>query len=462
VRWGVLGRLAAKQGQSPGTGLSGGEGFAPALPPVFPLFSPPLSVWSVPVSLPFFDAVIVGAGAAGLFCAAQAGQRGLKVLLIDHAEKVAEKVRISGGGRCNFTNRDLDVRAPHKHFVGQNPQFCRSALSRFTPADFIVLLDKHGIAHHEKHKGQLFADRSAEDIIAMLLAECAAGSVTHWQPCSVKNIAFSAASPDDSLPESYQIDTSRGAVQTRSLVIATGGLSIPKIGATDWGYRLAQQFDVPLVERRPGLVPLTFDGADWAPYAQLAGLALPVQISTGTKKERMAFDEDLLFTHRGLSGPAVLQISSYWREGTPLSINLAPTVDLPNALLQAKARASRKLIANELATLVPSRLADAWASRQTEWQRPVNEATDKALAQLAEQLARWELTPTGTEGYKKAEVTLGGVDTKALSQQSMECKAQPGLYFIGEVVDITGWLGGYNFQWAWASAHACAQALPAA
>ena len=257
---------------------------------------------------------------------------------------------------------------------------------------------------------------------------------------------------------SYQLETSQGAVQAPSLVVATGGLSIPKIGATDVGYRLAQQFNIALVERRPGLVPLTFDGADWAPYAQLSGLALPVTISTGSKKAQMAFDEDLLFTHRGLSGPAVLQISSYWQEGTPLSLNLAPTVDLPTALAQAKLR-SRKLIANELATLVPSRLADAWASQEADWQRPIAEAADKALARLAERLSRWQLTPTGTEGYKKAEVTLGGIDTKALSQQTMEAKAQPGLYFVGEVVDITGWLGGYNFQWAWASAAACAQGL---
>ncbi|MBP6651817.1 MAG: aminoacetone oxidase family FAD-binding enzyme, partial [Xylophilus sp.] len=243
-----------------------------------------------------------------------------------------------------------------------------------------------------------------------------------------------------------------------SLVVATGGLSIPKIGATDFGYRLAQQFAIPLVERRPGLVPLTFDGEAWAPYAQLSGLALPVEISTGSKKERTAFLEDLLFTHRGLSGPAVLQISSYWQPGTPLSINLAPGTDLPDALALGKAR-SKKLIANELATLVPSRLADTWAQQSPDWQRPINEASDKALAKLAEQLARWELTPIGTEGYKKAEVTLGGIDTRALSQQTMEAKAQPGLYFIGEVVDITGWLGGYNFQWAWASAFACAQAL---
>ena len=414
---------------------------------------------STQVSPQIFDAIIIGAGAAGLFCAAQAGQRGLKVLLIDHAEKVAEKIRISGGGRCNFTNRDLDVRAPHKHFVGQNPQFCRSALSRFTPADFIALMDKHGIAHHEKHKGQLFADRSAEDIIAMLLAECAAGNVQRWQPCRVKNIAFLPASPDESVTGSYQINTDRGWVQAPSLVIATGGLSIPKIGATDFGYRLAQQFNLPLVERTPGLVPMTFDGDAWQPYAQLAGLALPVEISTGNKKERMAFNEDLLFTHRGLSGPAVLQISSYWKPGTPLCINLAPEINFEAELLAAKQR-SRKLIANELAQWLPARLADAWVQQDAAWQRPVAEASDKALIQLAQKLSRWEITPTGTEGYKKAEVTLGGVDTKVLSQQTMECKSQSGLYFIGEVVDISGWLGGYNFQWAWASAHACAQALP--
>ncbi|MBP6320735.1 MAG: NAD(P)/FAD-dependent oxidoreductase [Giesbergeria sp.] len=414
-----------------------------------------------PVLTQNFDVVVVGAGAAGLFCAAQAGQRGLKVLLIDHAEKVAEKIRISGGGRCNFTNRDLDPRAPHKHFVGHNPQFCRSALSRYTPQDFIALLDKHGVPYQEKHKGQLFAQRSAEDIIHMLLAECAAGQVERWQPCSVKKVAFLASSPIDTGASSYQIETSRGTVQARSLVVATGGLSIPKIGATDWGYRLAQQFDIPLIERRPGLVPLTFDGAAWVPYAQLSGLALPVHISTGSKKARMALDEDLLFTHRGLSGPAVLQISSYWSEGTPLSINLAPGVDVAAALAQAKAR-SRKLLANELSALVPSRLADAWAAQSSDWQRPVADVADKALARLAEQLAGWQLTPTGTEGYKKAEVTLGGVDTRALSQQSMESKTQPGLYFIGEVVDVTGWLGGYNFQWAWASAAACAQALPLA
>ncbi|MRT21110.1 NAD(P)/FAD-dependent oxidoreductase [Comamonas sp. CAH-2] len=405
-----------------------------------------------------FDAIILGAGAAGLFCAAQAGQAGLKVLLIDHAEKVAEKIRISGGGRCNFTNRDLDVRAPHKHYVGQNPQFCRSALSRYTPADFMALLERHGIAYEEKHKGQLFASTSAEDIIRMLLAECATGQVAHWQPCAVKKISFLPSSADAASAGSYEISTDRGVVRAPRLVLATGGLSIPKIGATDFGYRIAQQFQLPLVERHPGLVPLTFDGAAWQPYAQLAGLALPVEISTGRKKERMSFHEDLLFTHRGLSGPAVLQISSYWKAGTPLQINLLPGTDLAALLQQAKAR-SRKLVVNELAALLPARLAEAWVSQQPELQRPINEASDKALGKLAEQLSRWEITPTGSEGYKKAEVTLGGIATQALSQQTMECKTQPGLYAIGEVVDITGWLGGYNFQWAWASAFACAQAM---
>jgi predicted Rossmann fold flavoprotein len=408
-----------------------------------------------------FDVAIIGAGAAGLFCAGVAAQRGLKVVLLDHSEKVAEKIRISGGGRCNFTNREIDPSAPHKHFLGNNPQFCRSALSRYTAQDFIALLQKHGVAFHEKHKGQLFADQSAQDIIDLLLRECGAGamggSVTRWQPCNVKNIRYSASSPYKDCSGSYELDSENGLIQTPSVVIATGGLSIPKIGATDFGYRIARQFGLRLVDTRPALVPLTFDGDAWAPYAQLSGLALPVQIEVGEKKTRMAFNEDLLFTHRGLSGPAVLQISSYWQPGTPIRLNLAPDADLPQALAHAKAT-SRKLLANELATLVPSRLADAWVQQDSAWQRPVAEASDKALGALAERLSRWSLVPSGTEGYKKAEVTAGGVDTRDLSQQTMESK-QPGLYFIGEVVDVTGWLGGYNFQWAWASGYACAMAL---
>jgi predicted Rossmann fold flavoprotein len=410
-----------------------------------------------------YDVVVMGAGAAGLFCAGVAGQLGLRVLVLDHSERVAEKIRISGGGRCNFTNRDVDPAAPHKHFLGDNPHFCRSALSRYTPQDFIALVQRHGIAFHEKHKGQLFCDRSADDLIQMLLAECGAGAlgghVDRWQPCSVKNIGFSATSQRETVTSSYQIESDRGTVECAAVVVATGGLSIPKIGATDFGYRVAKQFGLRLVETRPGLVPLTFDEQAWAPYAQLSGLSLPVRIETGTKKARGEFLEDLLFTHRGLSGPAVLQISSYWREGTPIRLNLAPDTDLPAAFARAKA-SSRKRIANELALLVPSRLADTWVQQESAWQRPIAEASDKALAQLAERLARWELTPTGTEGYRKAEVTLGGVDTRDLSSQTMESK-QPGLYFIGEVVDVTGWLGGYNFQWAWASGHACAQALAA-
>ncbi|MGH8857890.1 MAG: NAD(P)/FAD-dependent oxidoreductase, partial [Polaromonas sp.] len=313
-----------------------------------------------------------------------------------------------------------------------------------------------------KHKGQLFCDRSAEDVINMLLAECAAGQVTHWQPCSIKSLL----SPVQTATSSYQIESNRGQIEAPQVVIATGGLSIPKIGATDFGYRIAKQFGLRLVEPRAALVPLTFDGEGWAPYAQLAGLALPVLVETSSpdatpkqRKKAPVFSEDLLFTHRGLSGPAVLQISSFWREGQPVRVNLAPGLDLPATLLRAKAT-SKKLIANELASLVPSRLADAWVSEDPALQRPISEASDKALLGLAQRLADWALLPTGSEGYRKAEVTVGGVDTRDLSSQTMESK-QPGLYFIGEVVDVTGWLGGYNFQWAWASGFACAQALAA-
>ena len=407
----------------------------------------------------FFDVVVVGAGAAGLFCAGVAGQRGLKVLVIDHADKVAEKIRISGGGRCNFTNLDT---AP-ANFISDNPRFCRSALSRYTPRDFVDLLKKHGVAHHEKHKGQLFCDRSAEDIINVLLAECASGGVTRWQPCRINSLRAidQAAPPGTTLAPRYLLDSSEGPVACHSVVIATGGLSIPKIGATDFGYRIARQFDLPVVATRPALVPLTFDEAQWAPFAQLSGLSLPVHISTGGKKTAVSFSEDLLFTHRGLSGPGVLQISSYWQDHTPIRLNLAPGNDVAQQLVQAKTR-SRKLLANELAAIVPSRLAETWVAQGAvlgqPWDRAVADTPDRALAALAERVSRWEIIPNGTEGYRKAEVTAGGVSTAVLSSQTMESR-QKGLYFIGEVVDVTGWLGGYNFQWAWASAHACALAL---
>ncbi|MBC7996231.1 MAG: NAD(P)/FAD-dependent oxidoreductase [Rhizobacter sp.] len=392
-----------------------------------------------------FDAVVIGAGAAGLFCAGVAGQLGIKVLLIDHAPKVAEKIRISGGGRCNFTNRD----AGPAHFLSANPHFCRSALARYTPQDFITLVQRHRIAWHEKHKGQLFCDESAEDIIGMLLRECEQGNVTRWQPCGVQAVRQSGTG--------FELDTDRGPVRAARVVVATGGLSIPKIGATDFGYRLAKQFGHRLVETRPALVPLTFDAAHWAPFVALAGLSLPVDICGGKGQ----FLEDLLFTHRGLSGPAVLQISSFWQPGTLLKIDLAPGTDLAGHLARGKLGSRRKL-ATELASLLPARLADSWLAREPGLgDRLLADVRERDLQQLARGLQAWELTPSGTEGYRKAEVTAGGVDTRELSSQSMESNKIPGLHFIGEVVDVTGWLGGYNFQWAWASAAACARAMGA-
>jgi len=397
--------------------------------------------------MPNFDAVVIGAGAAGLHCAAIAGQRGARVLLIDHAERVAEKIRISGGGRCNFTNRDTTP----AQFVSANPHFCRSALSRYTPHDFIALLQRHRIAFHEKHKGQLFCDESSEDIIRMLLRECDAGGVTRWQPCTVGEVTHGASG--------FEIGTDRGPVRAAKLVIATGGLSIPQIGATDFGHRLARQFGHKIVETRPALVPLTFDSAAWQPFVALAGLSVEAVVSTGSGKTRGEFAEDLLFTHRGLSGPAVLQISTYWRPGTPLDLDLVPRHDLHAVLTSAKHDSRRKL-SNELGEWLPRRLSNTWLATHPEVQdRSMPEVRDRDLATLAASLKHWRLTPNGTEGYRKAEVTSGGVDTRELSSTTLESQCVAGLHFIGEVVDVTGWLGGYNFQWAWASAAACAQSV---
>lgn len=394
-----------------------------------------------------FDAVVIGAGAAGLFCAGIAGQRGARVLLLDHATKVAEKIRISGGGRCNFTNRD----AGPANFLSDNPAFCRSALARYTAADFMALVQRHRIPFHEKHKGQLFCDGSSEEIIDLLLRECDAGGVVRRQPCAVHAVRHNGPG--------FELDTDAGPVHAARVVVATGGLSIPKIGASDFGYRLAKQFGHALVEPRPALVPLTFGAADWAPFAALSGVALPVSIETGSGKARGRFLEDLLFTHRGLSGPAVLQISSFWRPGQPLRIDLAPERDLAAALTEAKAT-SRRQLGNALAEQLPQRLAEAWLARAgLPAARPLPEVRDRDLQALGEALRRWELVPDGTEGYRKAEVTAGGVDTRELNSQTLESRRVAGLHFIGEVVDVTGWLGGYNFQWAWASAWACAQAL---
>lgn len=369
----------------------------------------------------------------------------MSMLVIDHAEKVAEKIRISGGGRCNFTNRD----AGPANFLSENPHFARSALARYTPADFIALVNRHGIAFHEKHRGQLFCDHSADDIIRMLLQECDAGSVMRWQPCAVHAVRR--------LGDGFELDTDRGAVSAKRVVVACGGLSIPKIGASDFGHQLALQFGHRVVTPRPALVPLTFD--DWGAFTALAGLSLEVRIETGRGRQRGAFVEDLLFTHRGLSGPAVLQISNYWLPGEAIRIDLAPAIDLANALTHLK-QTSRRKLANELAALLPRRLAETWLSRRMPMSdKPMPEWRDCDLMQLAESLHRWTLIPSGTEGYRKAEVTAGGVDTRELASQDLQSRLVPGLYFIGEVVDVTGWLGGFNFQWAWASAAACARGM---
>ncbi|MFM2058081.1 MAG: hypothetical protein RLY71_2466 [Pseudomonadota bacterium] len=394
-----------------------------------------------------FDVVVVGAGAAGLFCAGVAGQRGLRVLLLDHSPKVAEKIRLSGGGRCNFTNRE----AGPANYLSGNAHFCRSALARYPAADFIALVQRHGIAFHEKHKGQLFCDHSAQDIIDMLLRECESGAVVRRQPCSARAVRHNGTG--------FELDTDAGPVRTHQLVVATGGLPVPKIGATDWGLRLARQFGHAVIEPRPALVPLTFDAQLWQPYAELAGVALPVQITTGSGRKRPSFHEDLLFTHRGLSGPAVLQISSYWQPGEPLHIDLAPGLDLADLLRRAKATSKRQL-GNELAQHLPTRLSERWLrSSNVDASKPMPDQRDKDLERLATGVAQWQLTPAGNEGWAKAEVMAGGADTRELSSQSLESRRVPGLHFIGEVVDVTGWLGGYNFQWAWSSAMACAQSL---
>jgi predicted Rossmann fold flavoprotein len=394
-----------------------------------------------------FDVAVIGAGAAGMMCAAVAGQRGRKVVLIDHAAKLAEKIRISGGGRCNFTN----LYAAPQNFLSQNPHFCKSALSRYTAQDFVGLVKRYRIGYHEKHKGQLFCDDSAEQIIDMLKAECGKGGVEWRMPCKVEAIGKAG--------ETFRIDTDGGEILADSVVIASGGLSIPKIGATDFAYRIAKQFGLKLVETRPALVPLTFDAAEWEPFVPLAGIALEVDIETGQKKSRGHFREDLLFTHRGLSGPAVLQISSFWQPGTTLSLNLLPEMDVAAVLTEGKT-SIKKNLGNVVAQWLPSRLAEGWLTANNfRADARVADMPDKELRRLGESLNRWVITPNGSEGYRKAEVTIGGIDTRELSQQTMMANKAPGLHFIGEAVDVTGWLGGYNFQWAWASGMAAGLAV---
>lgn len=395
--------------------------------------------------------VVIGAGAAGMMCAAVAGRRGKRVLLVDHATRLAEKIRISGGGRCNFTN----INAGWQNFVSENPHFCRSALSRYTAQDFLTLVKKYRIAHHEKHRGQLFCDDSSEQIIRMLKDECDAGGVEWRMPCKVTGVEQTA--------EGFVVGLDTGPIAAANVVVATGGLSIPKIGATDLGYRIAKSFGLNMIEPRPGLVPLTFDGPSWQPFVPLAGIALEVEVETGSKKGKGAkyghFREDLLFTHRGLSGPAILQISSYWQPGTPIVLNLLPELDVAEELIASKTSVKKQL-GNILSQWLPARLAEGLLTANgfaPDARLP--DMADAKLRKLGDAINRWAIVPTGSEGYKKAEVTLGGIDTRELSQQTMMANKVPGLYFIGETVDVTGWLGGYNFQWAWASAYVAGNSI---
>ncbi len=373
-----------------------------------------------------------------MMCAATAGQRGRRVVLVDHYPILGEKIRISGGGRCNFTNTG----AGPANYLSQNPDFCRSALARFTPADFVKLVERHGIAYHEKKLGQLFCDDSARDIIDMLKAECDAAGV-HWRmPCAVEGVTHDGSA--------FRVVTAAGELRASSLVIATGGLTVPKIGATPFGYRVAEQFGMGVVPPRPALVPLAFPPEALARYGDLSGISVDAEVACDGGR----FRENLLFTHRGLSGPAILQISSYWDGRTPLTIDLLPGADA-HAWLAARADSSA-LLPNVLAERLPKRLAQQWCAAEGVALALRNLGRER-LRGVAAALHAWQVLPSGTLGYNKAEVTLGGVDTRGLSSRTMASTTVAGLYFVGEVVDVTGWLGGYNFQWAWASGHAAGQ-----
>jgi len=390
-----------------------------------------------------YDVIIIGAGAAGLFCGARIGQGGKRVLVIDHAKKPAEKVRISGGGRCNFTN----IHTAPENFISANPHFAKSALARYTPWDFMDLLTRHQITWHEKTLGQLFCDGKSSAIINMLLEELDRGGGELWLETSVQSATGGAAG--------YTLETSRGALKCDQLVIATGGLSIPKMGATGFAYDVAKQFGHSLIDTRPALVPFVFSGALLDDFASISGTATDVHIETGGA----AFDEAMLFTHRGLSGPAVLQASSYWSPGEAVEVDLLPGTDALTEFKAQRDAAPKQTLQTLLETRLPKRLAALLVARENLQDKRLGDVSNATLEHLSEQLSAWRLTPTGTEGYRTAEVTVGGVDTASLSSKTMESKYAQGLYFIGECVDVTGWLGGYNFQWAWASAVAAAEAI---
>jgi predicted Rossmann fold flavoprotein len=389
------------------------------------------------------DVIVIGAGAAGMMCAAVAGARGRSVLVLDQAASPGEKIRISGGGRCNFTNRG----ASPAQFLSANPHFCISALSRYTAQDFIALVDRHGIAWHEKTLGQLFCDGSATQVIEMLLDEMRSGGAQLRLNSSVAQI--------EKMPDGFTLRMADGAcLETTALVIATGGKSIPKMGASDFGYRVAAQFGLPIMQTRPALVPLTFDPVLLQRIGALAGVAVRVRVRSG----RTAFEEAMLFTHRGLSGPAILQISSYWHEGEEIRLSMLPGRDVFALLQAARAQNGRQQVHTFLATLLPRRLAKDIADAQHSAAN-LADLSDARLADIANAVNDWRVVPAGSEGYRTAEVTRGGVDTRALSSTTMEAKSVPGLFFIGEVVDVTGWLGGYNFQWAWSSGWCAGQAV---
>jgi predicted Rossmann fold flavoprotein len=389
-----------------------------------------------------FDVVILGAGAAGMMCAARAGQRGRTVLVLDHAQAPGEKIRISGGGRCNFTN----LHTTAQNFLSGNPHFAKSALARYTPRHFLDLVETHGIAWHEKTLGQLFCDNSAKDIIRMLLAEMEKAGVVLELQTQIAGVEGSAGS--------FRVQTSNGAVQAASLVVATGGKSIPKMGSTGLAYDIATQYGLHLVEPRPALVPLTLDPNTLEKLSPLSGIAVPAEVRHG----RTAFREALLFTHRGLSGPAILQISSYWREGDDIQLSIEPDVDLAGVLKSARRTNGRQAAQTALSEILPKRLA-LYLVESLGFSGQLADLSDKAIERLVASVRHWTIRPAGSEGYRTAEVTLGGVDTADLDSRTMQAKAVPGLCFIGECVDVTGWLGGYNFQWAWASGHACGEAL---
>ncbi|MBX5177602.1 NAD(P)/FAD-dependent oxidoreductase [Rhizobium lentis] len=386
------------------------------------------------------DVIVIGAGAAGMMAAIRAGKRGRSVVVIDHAKAPGEKIRISGGGRCNFTN----IHAGPRNFLSANPHFCKSALARFTPADFIAMVDRHGIAWHEKTLGQLFCDDSAKDIIRMLLDEMRAVGAGLHLGTEISGVERREAG--------FRVSTGEGVFEASSLIVATGGKSIPKMGATGFAYRLAEQFGLTVLETRPALVPLTLDPGMIASIAPLAGISAPAEIRHG----RTAFREALLFTHRGLSGPAILQISSYWREGDEIVVAVEPDVDISAHLKTAKRLNGRQSAQTALGDILPKRLAQFLVERE-KIAGNMADLPDKALQRLAASAQNWIIKPSGSEGYRTAEVTLGGIDTASLDSRSMEAKTVPGLYFVGECVDVTGWLGGYNFQWAWASGFAAGE-----